>query len=134
MLNVEGRQAKTIDDAKAFIRKFIYEIIHTKDQSGYVKHYEMDLYLPMMMDWILNVPAAKDMEFTTSEVLEVLYMDAAWGLCMDGIFRPGPRSTVGEVPGDSYGKGYSLTAKGKEWLEQERPKSSGDAAQQESRP
>lgn len=126
MLNVEGRQAKDVEAAKAFMKKFILEIIHSKNESGYVKRYEMDLYLPMMMDWILNVPAAKEFEdtFNSSENLELLYMDAAWELCQDGIFRPGPRATTGEVPSDSLGKGYSLTAKGKEWLNpsEETPK------------
>jgi hypothetical protein len=122
MLNVEGRQVKNMEDSKAFIRKFMFERSHTKDQSGYVKHYDMDLYLPMMMDWILNVPAEKDEDFTPSETLEVMYMDAAWELCTEGIFRPGPRATSHEAPSDSYGKGYSLTPKGKTWLEEASPK------------
>ena len=120
MLNVEGRLAHDSESAKAFIRRFINEIIHSRNESGYVKHYDVDLYLPMMMDWILNVPAAKEMEskFTASETLEVLYMDASWELCQEGIFRPGPRATSQEIPANSLGKAYSLTPKGKQWIQE----------------
>jgi hypothetical protein len=74
----------------------------------------------MMMDWILNVPAAKELEskFTPSETLEVLYMDASWELCQEGIFRPGPRATSQEIPANSLGKAYSLTPKGKQWIQE----------------
>lgn len=119
MHNSEGRKARSIPEAKEFIRRFMNETLKSKDTSGYIKHYELDLYLPMMMDWVLNVPGEKDQDYAPTDELEVLYMEAAWDLCMEGIFRPGPRSTTSEVPGDSYGKGYSLTGKGKGWLDGE---------------
>jgi hypothetical protein len=128
MLSIEGRKAATIDEAKNFIKRFMYEIIHLKNESGYVKHYELDLYLPMMMDWVLNVPGDKNQTFTPTDTLEVLYMDAAWELCREGIFRPGPRATNGESPHDSYGKGYSLTLKGREWIKEAPSDPSPDTA------
>ena len=126
MLNSAGRKAKTLDDAKSFIRIFVDQISHLTEEQAYSKTFDFDLYLPMMMDWVLNVPGEKDEEYTPTHELEVLYMDAAWELCQQGLMRPGPKATNSENPGDAYGKGFCLTAKGREWMAEARPPTSAE--------
>ncbi len=122
MLAMNGRKVKSIEEGEQFIREFMRETLGNPSESGYGKNYDFDLYLPWMMDWVLNVPQNKDDEdMTATHVLEVLFMDAGWSLCQKGILRPGPRSTGGESIGGALGKGYSLTPKGREWLNEIPP-------------
>ena len=125
--SVNGRRAKDFDEASAFIKDFLRHTLEETSESGYGKSYDFDLYLPWMMDWILNVPHEKEEEFTPTHELETLYMEVGWELVMQGFLRPGPRGTNGEVPGGSYGKGFSLTGKGWKWVRE-------DAAQSQSVP
>jgi len=84
----------------------------------YGKTYDFDVFLPYMMDWVLNVPHSKDEDesFAPTHDLELLYMDAAWDLVRKGLLRPGPRATNSEGVGGDYGKGYSLTQEGRAWI------------------
>jgi hypothetical protein len=113
-----GRKAKSTEDAKTFIRAFMDHTLNNTLETGYGKSYDFDLFLPWMMDWVLNVPAKEDDGFTPTDELEVLYMDAAWELVQEGVLRPGPRGTNGEGTGGEYGKGYAMTPKGRQWLKE----------------
>jgi hypothetical protein len=117
MIHGNGRKVVSVQDGKLFIRAFLDEILNHRTDVGFGKSYDFDLYLPWMMDWVLNVPGDKeDQEVTPTHDLEIIYMDAAWELCQEGLLRPGPRSTSGEGTGGAYGKGYSLTPKGRDWI------------------
>lgn len=117
MLQANGRKVRTIEEAKDFIRVFMDETLNHRTDVAFGKSYDFDLFLPWMMDWVLNLPHSHDdLDLTPTHELEVLYMDAAWVLCQEGLLRPGPRTTGGEGTGGDYGKGYSLTPKGKDWL------------------
>jgi hypothetical protein len=120
MLSSEGRKVKTMHDAENFIRKFMNETLFHRNTEVYGKHYDYDLYLPLMMDWVLNLPSDKNEVYTPTEELEVLFMESGWDLVQKGLLRPGPRATNSESPGDAYGKAYCLTEKGRQWLKEGR--------------
>ncbi|HVT12516.1 MAG TPA: hypothetical protein VHE55_09630 [Fimbriimonadaceae bacterium] len=82
--------------------------------------HDFDLYLP----WLLEI-----LEYQKSDrsnnlpIIEIqrLYMEAAWDMVLQGYLRPGPRTISGDPLKDGYGKGYSLTEKGRQKLVQEVP-------------
>ena len=132
MFHTNARKVREIESAEAFIREFMYETLNNPSEGSYGKSYDFDLYLPWMMDWVLNVPQPKeDMDFTPTHELEIMFMDASWSLCQQGLMRPGPRSTNGESPGGAYGKGFALTPKGRKWLERWAADNPGEAGDQE---
>jgi|GEM_PF-5670681 len=127
VFKVNGRKVTDAEGAIRFIKEFMRVTLDESMEHGYGKSYDFDLYLPWMMDWVLNVPQENQEGFTSTHDLELIYMEAAWEMTIRGLLRPGPRSTNGEAPGGSYGKGYALTQKGWKWL-----KSEGDAQSKET--
>jgi hypothetical protein len=116
IFKVNGRKVSDVQGAIGFIKEFLVHTLSGELETGYGKSYDFDLYLPYVMDWVLNVPQTEQEGFSPTHELEILYMEAGWEMVLEGLLRPGPRSTNGEVPGGSYGKGYSLTNKGWKWL------------------
>ena len=111
-----GRTVKCLDDAEAYILKFIVENLAQHDRRVTDKSQDFDLYLPWLMEIIENQRIQHEDCAPEIETLERLYMDAAWSLVMKGTLRPGPRTTSSDSAKGSYGKGYSLTLHGKAQL------------------
>lgn len=103
-----GRLVKCLDEAEAYIQKFIVENLAQPDRRVSDRSHDFDLYLPWLIEIVEN-HRVKEEEAPQIVSLERLYMDAAWSLVMKGTLRPGPRTTTSENPRDGYGKGYSLT-------------------------
>lgn len=109
-----GRFVHSLADAENYILKFIADGLVEEVARVRAKSHDFDLYLPWLMEIVDSVPAKDAPDALPVAELEQLYMDAAWALVMKGFLRPGPRKTAGVCPGDSYGKGYSLTSSGME--------------------
>lgn len=114
MFGTEGQRATTVEGAEDFIRTFMrYERDH-RGEIAKNKEHDYDLYLPWMMEVVVNAPEEEGSQPPAQ--LDYLYMDAAWSLVLKGVFRPGPRRVTGDAGHDGYGKGFTLTEKGKYWL------------------
>lgn len=113
--NTVGRTARTIEEAKEYIGLFILGTEHPDDprESGHMHDY--DLFLPWLIQVVESIAVPHAENLPTYKELGLLYMDAAWMLVQEGLLRPGPREIMGDV-GAGYGKGYSLTPKGRQWI------------------
>lgn len=111
----KGAEVANLDEAVEFIRGFILELRH--DESGRMRRHsrEYDLFLPWLWEEITTSGTHLEPTHTKLETNE-LYMEAAWSLVQQGFLRPGPPKTTSEAPAGDYGKGYTLTIKGKAWL------------------
>ncbi|GEM_PF-1047090 len=111
----KGADAVSVEDAEGFIRDFILEL--RNDASGRMRKHsrEYDLFLPWLWEEITNSGTHLEPTHTKLETSE-LYMEAAWSLVQKGHLRPGPPKVTSEDAGGDYGKGYTLTHKGKDWL------------------
>ncbi len=111
----KGADVLTPDDAEEFIKAFIAEL--RNDDSGRMRRHsrEYDLFLPWLWEEVTNSGTHLEPTHTRLETNE-LYMEAAWSLVLKGYLRPGPPKTTSEDAGGDYGKGYSLTLRGKAWL------------------
>lgn len=115
-----GRMAKTIEEAKKFLFFFIYENkLRSENPLVSVRSHDYDLFLPWMFEVIENQNVEESDEAPEVLAIDELYMEAAWQLVMDGYLRPGPRRSTGESSGQGYGKGFSLTLKGKQYVKDE---------------
>lgn len=111
-----------IDDASAFI----VECIRTPRGSDGYSSYGYEVYLPNVISAYL-----RDIERDTThhsqlrnsararEISPVFY-EAAWELCRRGVLRPGVQRLGGQSDGGG-GDGYSVTALGRSWIEQNAP-------------
>ena len=115
-----GRLVKTVDDAECYIWKFIAENLCADDQHIREHSHDFDLYLP----WLREILESQKGDRTGAlPIIEIqrLYMEAAWDLVMQGLLRPGPRTISGDPLKDGYGKGYSLTERGRRRVAEENP-------------
>ncbi len=110
-----GRLATNLEEAQAYLWKFIAENLAVTDHRVSEQSHSFDLYLPWLLQ-IFDRHGEQPGETLSMPALHGLYMDAAWSMVEEGFLRPGPRMIDGEQPRDGYGNGYSLTAKGKERL------------------
>lgn len=110
-----GRLASTVDEAEAYLWKFIAENLNVTDPKVRAHSYDFDLYLPWLLQ-IFDRHGEQPGERLTMSAIQGLYMEAAWRMVEQGFLRPGTRSIGGDQPRDAYGHGYSLTAKGKAML------------------
>ncbi|RYG43161.1 hypothetical protein EON79_17520 [bacterium] len=110
-----GADVATIEEAEGFIKEFIVEL--RGDDSGRMRRHsrEYDLFLPWLWEEITTSGTHLEPTHTKLETNE-LYMEAAWELVQKGYLRPGPPKTTSQDAGGDYGKGYTLTFKGKAWL------------------
>jgi hypothetical protein len=108
-----GRLATTIEQAELFIFKFVAENHACPEKRVHDRSHGYDLYLPWLLEVVENVHI--DDRSAAPQVcdLDELYMDAAWSLVTKGYLRPGPKRITGDNPREGYGKGYSLTPKGR---------------------
>jgi hypothetical protein len=114
-----GRAVTSAEEAESYIWKFIAECSCTKDKHIQEHSHDFDLYLP----WLLEILEYQKTDRSTAlPIIEIqrLYMEAAWELVMSGYLRPGPRTISGDPLKDGYGKGYSLTERGRIRLREER--------------
>jgi hypothetical protein len=112
----KGTGAKTLDEAEAFIREFILEL--RNDSTGRMRRHsgDYDLYLPWLWEEIVNSGSHTEPAHCSTWSSR-LYMEAAWSLVQKGYLRPGPVKISAGAGGGDQGKGFSLTFKGEEWLE-----------------
>ena len=114
MIGTQGQKVKSVEEAADFIREFMqFEREHVRELN-HNKDFDFDLYLPWMMEIVDNSPEEEGSR--PPYELDEIYMEAAWSIVMQGYLRPGARAVSGANPGDGYGKGFSLTVKGKEWI------------------
>jgi hypothetical protein len=111
-----GRTVRTLEEAEAFIRSFIAETKRHPSEHFDFREMDYDLFVPRLVEIAENLDLLPGTEPTPFRELEPLYMEAAWSLVMQGYLRPGPHGPNQSNTGDVYGKAYSLTTKGKEWL------------------
>jgi len=107
-----GRLATTVEEAQAYLWKFIAENRQVRDAKVLEHTHDFDLYLPWLLQ-IFDRHGEQPGERLSMLELQGLYMDAAWAMVSQGLLRPGPRTIDGDQPRDGYGNGYSLTAAGK---------------------
>ena len=113
----KGADVTTVEEAEGFLRDFILTL--RNDGTGRMRKHsrEYDLFMPWLWEEITNSGTHLDPTHTSIETNEI-YMEAAWTLVQKGYLRPGPPKSTSEDAGGDYGKGYSLTFKGKEWLDE----------------
>lgn len=113
----KGADVATLEEAEAFIRLFIAEL--RDDASGRMRKHsrEYDLFMPWLWEEITNSGTHLQPTHTKLET-NVLYMEAAWSLVQQGYLRPGPPKTTSEDASGDYGKGYTLTTKGRAWMDE----------------
>jgi len=111
--DTSGRLVQSQQDAEAYIWKFIAENLAQTDRHVVEHSRDYDLFLPWLLEIVSNLHVAEEKEPLPIFDLERIYMDAAWNMVMSGDLRPGPRVITGDTH-DGYGKGYSLTVKGRQ--------------------
>jgi hypothetical protein len=115
-----GRLIKTVEDAECYIWRFMAENQSTTDPHILAHSHDFDLYLPWLLE-ILEYQKTDRSGALSIIDIQGLYMEAAWDLVMQGYLRPGPRTISGDPLRDGYGKGYSLTTRGRQRLAEEMP-------------
>ncbi|RYG49804.1 hypothetical protein EON79_00060 [bacterium] len=116
LIGQQGRVVKDLEEAEAYVKTFVRSVYDEEDPGGPQHRHSLDydLFVPWLWENVSNAKV-EDAPLEGS-VLERLYMDAAWSLVQKGYLRPGPRNVMGGG-GSGDGKGYSLTIKGREWIE-----------------
>lgn len=109
-----GRAVRTLEQAECYLWKFIAENHSTEDTHIREHSHDFDLYLPWLLEILEYQRGGRDEPVLTILEIQELYMEAAWDLVMAGFLRPGPRRISGDPTKDGYGKGFSLTRKGRE--------------------
>ena len=115
-----GRLANSVEEAQCYIFHFIAENLVNPDTRVRDRSHGYDLYLPWLLEVIENIHVEDGPDVPNVIDLDELYMEASWALCNDGFLRPGPRRITGDNSKDGYGKGYALTRKGVERVQQEK--------------
>jgi hypothetical protein len=107
----------TIDDAVAFL----VDYLRTPRQSSGYPSYGYDVYLPnVVAAYIVEIEGSTEHHSAIyngarSRQLSPFFYEAAWEFSRLGVLRPGVRQFDGQAVGSS--EGYSLTIRGREWLE-----------------
>ena len=116
LLGTKGHSCQTLEAAEAFLREFIAETLRDPDGPMQRHSMEYDLYLPWLHEDVWSAPSPNGERIPFPD-LDRLYMEAAWSLVQQGYLRPGPRKISSPVRPTDYGKGYSLTYRGTQWIE-----------------
>ena len=98
----------------------IVDYLRTGVRSNYAK-YGYELYLPHVMVHYLTNTISIDSQSAYGLIKPIshIFYNAAWEMCRRGILRPGISKYGSQATEDgASGNGYSVTALGKEWLEQ----------------
>lgn len=107
-----GRYVKSVADAECYIWKFMAENLSADDRHILEHSHDFDLFLPWLLE-IIEYQKGDRSEGLPIIEIQRMYMEAAWNLVMAGFLRPGPRTISGDPLRDGYGKGYSLTDRGR---------------------
>jgi hypothetical protein len=106
------------EDALSLILQWVRE-----GSQSYYPSYGYDIYLPNVIYWHLsnrNPSMPSNEDSLDLEKLYPIFVDAAWGLCRRGIIRPGVKKYGAQATEKGAGgSGYSITAFGRQWLEDE---------------
>jgi hypothetical protein len=111
----KGQVCHSLVEAEGYLREFIRETLRDPDGPMQRHSQEYDLYLPWLQEDVWNAPRP-DGHHASLPDLDRLYMDAAWSLVHKGFLRPGARKISSIVNGSDYGRGFSLTHLGHEWV------------------
>ena len=114
-LFVRGRLARSLEDGKGFVRDFIVWTRSPAGRRGSERQSDFDLFLPWLLECVSN-ERTDEADAPAMTDVDRLYMEVAAELSRDGILRPGPRKVTAPNVADGYGKGFSLTYRGDEWL------------------
>ena len=116
LLATKGLLLRTVEDTEPYLQEFIWETL--RDPNGPMQRHshDYDLFLPWVHEEVRNAPPAPGQEIHGAVLVDRLLMDGAWALVQKGYLRPGPRAVSSEVRGTDYGKGFSLTHAGIEWI------------------
>jgi len=111
----KGTEAETLDQAEDFIREFILEL--RNDSSGRMRRHsgDYDLFLPWLWEEIVNSGSHLQPAHCSTKASR-LFMEAAWSLVQKGLIRPGPIKISSSAGGSDQGKGFSVTFRGEDWL------------------
>jgi len=111
----KGTEAHTLDQAEDFIRDFILEL--RKDESGRMRRHsgDYDLFLPWLWEEVVNSGSHVQPAHCSTKASR-LFMEAAWSLVQKGYLRPGPIKISASAGAGDQGKGYSVTFRGEDWL------------------
>src|SRR6516165_4132669 len=107
----------TTDDAMAFLVDYLKQ---PRAPTGY-SSFGYDAYLPnIVVAFIVEIEESTEhpsmiYNGARSRQLSPLFYEAAWELSRRGILRPGIRQFGGQEDGSS--DGYSLTTRGRDWLQ-----------------
>ena len=118
--DTSGRMARTIQQAEDYIFCFLSdnECMCKESAQAAQRSHDYDLYLPWLLEVVENQHLENDSSAPKVADLDHLYMDAAWSLTQQGFLRPGPTRITGDSGGQGYGKGFTLTQKGRDRLNQ----------------
>ncbi|MGY4257383.1 hypothetical protein ACVI1L_004451 [Bradyrhizobium sp. USDA 4516] len=106
----------TVEDATAFLVNYLQR---PRPSNGYPT-FGYDLFLPNVVTaYIVEVERSTDHLSTIYSgarlrQLSSFFYEAAWELARRGLLRPSVREFGGQIEGS--GDGYSLTSRGREWL------------------
>jgi len=100
--------------------KFIVEYLQNPPRSSWPT-YGYEFYLPSVMaHYVKQETGEEPRSFDDRGIVEnsPVFYEAAWELCLKGILRPSLKKCGGQATDDgASGNGYTLTSKGKSWLE-----------------
>ena len=116
LLATRGLLLRGVEETEEYLREFIWETL--RDPNGPMQRHshDYDLFLPWVHEEIRNAPPPPGTEVHGAVLVDRLLMDCAWSLCLRGFLRPGPRAVSSECRAGDYGKGYSLTPSGIDWV------------------
>ncbi|MFZ3171983.1 MAG: hypothetical protein WA118_08390 [Carboxydocellales bacterium] len=113
-----AQQQININEEDAF--NYIIRYLNEGTKSGY-SNYGYGLYLPNVMHNYLVLITGVNSNETDRYFKDIspAFYNAAWELCRRGLLRPGITTHGLQATSDgSAGNGYSITPKGKAWLEE----------------
>lgn len=115
LLGTKGQTCHNLEEAEGYIREFIAATL--ADENGAMKRHsgEYDLYLPWLQEDVFTAPRPNGDNPRIPD-LDRLFMDAAWSLVTKGYLRPGAHKISSVVSATDYGRGFSLTHRGHQWV------------------
>jgi len=119
--NASGSRTRPHAFTHGTSRAFLVDCLRAPRQASGYSSYGYDVYLPnIVVDYIVEIEASTEhrsmiLNGSRSRRLSPLFYEAAWELSRRGTLRPGVREFGGQAT-DGIAEGYSVTARGREWL------------------
>lgn len=106
-----------IDDALAFIVQYVKSGQTDNAYFGYELYLVkiIQSYLKETANWPPTIQYVQD--HPQNRELSTAFFEAAWELCRRGVFRPSVQFLGGQ--GSADGGGYTITSKGRHWIEEQ---------------